>query len=247
MRKPSETLCFVTGASRGIGRAIARRLLAEGYLVGCGYRCQKEAAEELCEEFANAFAVQVDIADREAIRRAIACTEKHFSRKILVLVNNAAIAQEKPFLSITDDDWDRMLGTNLRGAFAFAQEVIPSMRARQWGRIANITSVGGQWGGLNQVHYAASKAALINFTQSMAKLFSADGICTNAIAIGLVATEMSAAELDTEAGREKVRNIPARRLGSVMDVAGTVSFLCSEDAAYITGQTINLNGGMYFG
>ena len=121
------------------------------------------------------------------------------------------------------------------------------MIAQGWGRIINMTSIGGQWGGLNQVHYAASKAGLINLTRSLAKLYSAKGITTNAVAIGLVQTEMSAAELSTSAGQDKVRAIPRGRIGTVQDIAGTVAFLASDQSDYITGQTINVNGGMYFG
>ena len=121
------------------------------------------------------------------------------------------------------------------------------MIANQWGRIVNITSIGGQWGGFNQVHYAASKAALINFTQSIAKIYSKEGITSNAVAIGLVNTDMSNAELDSEEGKKKVENIPVGRVGSIEEIANTVHFLCSEDASYITGQAINVNGGMYFG
>ena len=121
------------------------------------------------------------------------------------------------------------------------------MIKNKWGRIINITSIGGQWGGFNQVHYAASKAALINFTQSLAKIYSHAGVTTNAVAIGLARTDMSGEELDSEKGKKKVENIPIGRVGSIEEIANTVNFLCSKDASYITGQTINVNGGMYFG
>ena len=139
-----------------------------------------------------------------------------------------------------------MMGINLRGPFICAQECLPDMIERGWGRIVNITSIGGQWGGFNQVHYSASKAGLINLTRSLAKLYSGKGVTTNAVAIGLVQTDMSAAELATEAGQEKVMTIPRGRLGTVQDIADTVAFLASDQADYITGQTINLNGGMLF-
>jgi acetoacetyl-CoA reductase/3-oxoacyl-[acyl-carrier protein] reductase len=121
------------------------------------------------------------------------------------------------------------------------------MEAGGWGRIINISSIGGQWGGFNQVHYAAAKAGLINLTRSLAKIYSSSGVTANVIAPGLVETEMSAQELDSEAGREKVRGIPAGRIGSAEEVAQAVVFLASDGAAYITGQSVNLNGGMYFG
>jgi acetoacetyl-CoA reductase/3-oxoacyl-[acyl-carrier protein] reductase len=240
-------IIFVTGASRGIGKGIAELFLVHGHRVAVGYRKNKETAEYLTRKYSNALAVQVDVADRSSIKRAIEATRSHFGHGIEVLVNNGAIAQEKTFLTITDEDWDHMHAVNLRGPFAFTQEVLPDMLDAGWGRIINITSIGGQWGGFNQVHYASAKAGLINFTKSMAKIFSANGITINAVAPGLVATDMSANELQTEAGREKVKNIPAQRLGTVAEVAETVLFLSSKGASYITGQTINVNGGMYFG
>jgi acetoacetyl-CoA reductase/3-oxoacyl-[acyl-carrier protein] reductase len=121
------------------------------------------------------------------------------------------------------------------------------MIQRGWGRIINITSIGGQWGGFNQVHYAASKAGLINLTRSLAKLYSQNGITSNAVAVGLVQTDMSAAELATDAGRAKVKSIPCGRVGTLQDISEAVAFLASDQSDYITGQTINLNGGMYFG
>ncbi len=238
---------FVTGASRGIGRGIAERFLREGDRVAVGYSHNQELAEELASEFSEALAVQVDVCSRESVQTAIRTVIDHFGSPIQVLVNNGAIAQEKPFLSITDEDWDRMIATNLRGPFIFTQEVLPAMTEAGWGRIINIASIGGQWGGVNQVHYAAAKAGLLNLTQSTAKVFSSEGITCNAVSPGLVQTDMSANELQTEAGKEKVKNIPAGRLGTVDEVSSTVYFLSSDEAAYMTGQTLNLNGGMYFG
>jgi acetoacetyl-CoA reductase/3-oxoacyl-[acyl-carrier protein] reductase len=140
-----------------------------------------------------------------------------------------------------------MLDVNLQGAFRTTQELLPNMIEKKWGRIINITSIGGQWGGYNQVHYAVSKAGLISFTQSIAKIYSKDGITSNSIAVGLVATEMSKNELNTKAGKAKVQNIPMGRLGTKEEIAKIALFLASDDASYITGQTINANGGMYFG
>ena len=240
MQSTTNKLVFVTGAAKGIGKAIADTFSQEGYFVAYGYH-RNEVNNDNC------FSVQVDIADRNSIKRAIAKAEAHFDTHISVLINNAAIAQEKDFLTISDDDWESMLNTNLKGAFSFSQEVLPNMIQQRWGRIINITSIGGQWGGFNQVHYAASKAALISLTNSLAKIYSKEGITSNAIAPGLVATEMSAAELNTEAGKEKAKNIPMGRLGSVDEIANIALFLASESSSYVTGQTINANGGMYFG
>jgi NAD(P)-dependent dehydrogenase (short-subunit alcohol dehydrogenase family) len=140
-----------------------------------------------------------------------------------------------------------VLASNLRGPFACCQEVLPDMLERGWGRIINISSVGGQWGGTNQVHYACAKAGLNNLTRSLAKLYSARGVTTNTVSPGLVATGMIATELQTEAGREKVRNIPIGRIATPDEVAHVVAFLASDEASYITGQTVGVNGGMYLG
>ncbi len=238
---------FVTGASRGIGRAIALRLLAAGHRVALGYEHNRELAEDAAEGWSDARVVRVDVASRKSIRDAIRTTEAAFDGAIEVLVNNAAIAQEKPFLELDDDDWDRMLAVNLRSNFAFSQEVLPAMLEAGWGRLIQISSIGGQWGGFNQVHYAAAKAAQINLTRSLAKLYSGSGVTSHAVAVGLAATDMSARELASDAGRAKVDGIPAGRLGTPEEIAAVVDFLASDAAAYLTGQTLNLNGGMSFG
>jgi len=239
-------LALVTGASRGIGRAIAATLLDHGYAVACGYRQERQKAEALAQKHRMAFPVKIDIHDRGSVRKAIAACEKHFRRAIAIVVNNGAIADEKPFATITDADWDRMLETNLRGPFIVAQETLPGMVEHGWGRIVNIVSIGGQWGGMRQVHYAAAKAGLINLTQSLARLYSAQGITSNAVSPGLVATEMVSKELRSKSGRAKLAQIPAGRIARPDEIAAAVAFLCSDDASYITGQTINVNGGMLF-
>ena len=243
-------VALVTGGSRGIGRAIASTLAARGHAVALTYAVSEREARAVADEIGGkggkAIAVKLVAEDRASISRAAGEVRETFG-DISVLVNNAAIAQEKPFLDLTDTDWDRMLAVNLRGPFVCAQEVLPAMVKQGWGRIINISSVGGQWGGMNQVHYACAKAGLNNLTRSLAKLYSAQGVLTNTVAAGLVATAMIANELETAAGKEKVRNIPAGRIATPDEIARLVAFLASEDASYITGQTINANGGMYFG
>ncbi len=243
-------VALVTGGSRGIGRAIAMTLAQRGYVVGLTYATSEREAQEVAEAIGfnggGAPAVRLGAQDRASIVRA-ADEVRRVLGPISVLVNNAATSQEKPFLELTDADWDRMLAVNLRGPFACSQEVLPDMLRQGWGRIINISSVGGQWGGMNQVHYACAKAGLNNLTRSLAKLFSAQGVTANTVAPGLVATEMIANELDTPAGEEKVRSIPIGRLATGDEIARVVSFLASDDAGYVTGQTINVNGGMYLG
>jgi len=243
-------VALVTGGSRGIGRGIAQTLARNGMRVVFTFNEHADAASAIVEELEKdghkALAIQMAAEERSSLVEALELV-RHRWGPVDILVNNAAIAQEKPFDTITDQDWDHMMAVNLRGPFICAQESLPDMIERGWGRIINISSIGGQWGGFNQVHYAASKAGLINLTRSLAKLYSGNGVTTNAVAIGLVQTDMSAAELATESGKEKAKAIPRGRLGTVQDIADAVAFLASEQADYITGQTINLNGGMYFG
>jgi len=242
----AQKLAFVTGASGGIGHAIALRLLAEGYAVACGYYAHKASVTELAKAHPTALAVRVDIHSRASICRALKMARAHYGIPVTIVVNNAGIADERPFAAITDAEWDRVLETNLRGAFIVTQEVLHEMQKMGWGRIINIVSIGGQWGGMRQVHYAAAKAGLISFTHSMAKLYSASGITSNAVAPGLVATDMIKKEVRSKHGKAKIASIPIGRLTTPEEVAGTVAFLASDDAASITGQTININGGLLF-
>jgi len=238
----AKRLALVTGASGGIGRAAVIALLEAGNLVACGYNTNRKGVQATAH--ADAWAVKIDIASRVSVKRAIATCKKHFGRDIDIVVNNAALAQEKPFETITDADWDRILAVNLRGAFIVAQETLPAMQAKRWGRIINITSIGGQWGGMRQVHYAAAKAGLINLTHSLARLYSAHGITANAISPGLVATDMIGKELKSKSGQQKIAQIPAGRIAKPQEIAAAIVYLASNTASYVTGQTLNINGGM---
>lgn len=237
-------VALVTGASRGLGASIAKALLDEGYAVAIGYQHQAEQARALAPDNPMAFPVQMDIGDAASVEKAFSQIAERLG-PVDILVNNAAIAQEKDFLTLTDADWERMFNINLFGAVRCVRQALPGMLERGFGRIINISSVGGQWGGLNQVHYAGTKAALINLTRSLAKLYSKQGITSNAIAPGLVATDMSAAELQRPSGQEKVKKIPLGRLGTPEEIGATVVYLASDEAGYMTGHTININGGMY--
>ena len=239
-----KKIVFVTGGSGGIGESICLKLIKSGFYVAIGYKTNKKAANNLTKKN-DAVAIQVDVSSRKSIKKGIQSCKKFFGQNIDVLINNAAISQEKSFEKISDADWDHMLVSNLRGAFSFSQEVIPHMIKSKWGRIVNVASIGGQWGGRNQIHYAASKAGLINLTISLAKLYSKKGITTNAVSPGLVKTDLIANELKTTSGKNKVKQIPIGRIADTDEVADVVNFLCSNDASYITGQTINVNGGMY--
>ena len=247
--KKLKNIAFVTGASRGIGSAIALRLASDGFMVVVGFHKNKINANKVVEKIkksgSNSIALQINIASQQSISTAF----KKISKlgQIKVLVNNAAISQEKPFLKINEKDFNKMTNTNLKGVFFCIQKALPSMIDKRYGRIVNIASIGGQWGGINQIHYATTKAGILGLTRSIAKTFSSKGITCNAVSPGLVATEMSANEIKTRQGQLKNKQIPIGRIGLDSEIAATVSFLVGPDAAYLTGQTINPNGGMYFG
>jgi len=243
----NSKVVFITGASRGIGHAIAKRLLLDGYKVGLGYNLNCDKVKALSKKYSNGFSIKIDVSNRDSIRNAIKTFKEKCGFSINILINNAGISDENNFLNISDKDFNRMLNVNLRGPFILCQEIIPTMLDNNWGRIVNISSIGGQWGGKNQVHYAAAKAGLINLTRSLSNLYSNYGITSNAIAIGLIETDMSRSEIKSEKGIKKIKNIPIGRIGNLDEISSTVKFLISEDASYITGQTINLNGGMYYG
>lgn len=246
----SNKVALVTGGSRGIGKAISLALARTGVHVALTYNVNNALAEEVAKSITDgngkAMAIQMSVEDRTSVKNAITEVKNRLG-SIDILINNAAIAQEKPFDTINDADWDCMMAVNLRGPFVYCQEVLPEMIKKGCGRIINITSIGGQWGGVNQVHYAAAKAGLISLTRSLAKIYSSQGITTNAVAPGLVGTDMSSNEIESEEGSEKVRNIPMGRIATVEEIAQVVVFLASDNASYVTGQTINVNGGMYFG
>lgn len=245
-----DKIALVTGASRGIGKSIALALAKSGIKVAVGYHYNRELAEQtvqlILSEFGAAVAVKIQVEERESVKNALSTITQAFG-PVNILINNAAIAQEKAFDLITDEDWDAMLAVNLQGPFICAQEVLPFMVSQAWGRIVNITSIGGQIGGLRQVHYATSKAGLIGLTRSLSRVYSANGITTNAIAPGLVETDMTAAELSSKEGAQKVQGIPIGRVAQMDEITAAVLFLISDGASYITGQTVNVNGGMYYG
>jgi NAD(P)-dependent dehydrogenase (short-subunit alcohol dehydrogenase family) len=246
----SKKVVFVTGGSRGIGKGIAIAMARAGAKVAISYNNNKGKAEELFQALEKQGLeithMQMSAEDRASIQRALALIKSKYGA-VDILVNNAAISQEKHFENISDEDWSTMLKVNLQGPFMCAQEILPDMVKNKWGRIINIASVGGQWGGYNQVHYAASKAGLINLTKSLARIYSRQGIMVNAIAPGLVYTDMTNREIRSQSGKEKISNIPMGRVATIEEVAGVAVFLASDAADYISGQTINVNGGMYFG
>lgn len=241
---------LITGSSRGIGRAIALESARSGADIAITYNnqanCAESVATEICKMGSKTLILQVDVSSRVSVQKMISRTLKKFGR-IDVLVNNAGILQQKPFLEITDEDWERMIDINLKGAFICSQEVFSVMQKQEDGIIVNMASSGGQLGGPLAVHYSVSKAGIICFTKSLARIGAPYGIRANCIAPGLIDTEMTQDEIHSEAGQEKIKQIPIQRAGSAKEIAQMVVFLSSEKSAYMTGQTINVNGGLYMG
>jgi 3-oxoacyl-[acyl-carrier protein] reductase len=238
-------VALVTGASRGIGRAIARRLASAGATVVCGARGTnaQPVADEIVAAGGRATAVALDITDPATIEAAVAATLAAHQR-IDILVNNAGITRDQLMLRMKRDDWDAVIQTNLTGAFVCVQAVLKPMVKQRAGRIISITSVVGQSGNAGQANYAASKAGLIGFTKALALEVASRGITVNAVAPGLVETDMTKA-ISEGAHEEWAAKIPLKRLGTPDDIAGAVAFLASDEASYITGQVLAVNGGMY--
>jgi 3-oxoacyl-[acyl-carrier protein] reductase len=242
---------IITGGGRGIGRAITLALAQRKIDVVVTYLTRRDVCEQTAADVraagCEALVVQADVTQRESVRRLVSTVTEKFGR-IDVLVNNAGILQQKPFNTITDEDWDTMLVTNLKSVFLCSQEIMPVMARQRGGAIINISSSGGQLGGMLAVHYAVSKAGVISLTRSLARVGAPDRIRVNCVTPGLIETEMSEKEIRSEVGQQKIsREIPLRRAGLAAEVAGAVVFLATEESAYITGQSINVNGGLYMG
>ncbi len=242
-------VALVTGGSRGLGQAIAVALAREGALVALTYRQQADAAEQVVRQIeaqhGQASALVMDVRSRQSVRAAVQTVEAQWGG-LDVLVNNAGINKPADFDQTTDDDWDEVLAVNLKGPFLCAQEVLPAMRRRGGGSIVNIGSVSGQYGGPRTAHYAASKAGLISLGQVIARFGAKDNIRCNTIAAGLIASEMAESGMQSEAVRKAAAGILLGRLGTPGEVAQVVVFLASPLSSYITAQTINVNGGLYF-
>ena len=242
----NNRIAFVTGASRGIGRACAKALSEAGARVVLGARA-KDKLEELAEEIRaagrEAFVVEMDLASDESIKEAFARTAKEFGAPE-ILINNAGITRDGLALRMKRADWDAVIATNLTGAFLCIQQVLQPMMKARWGRIVNISSVVGQMGNAGQANYSASKAGLLGLTKTLAQEMGSRGITVNAVAPGFVETDMTGV-LPAEVKEKMLGNIPLRRIGTPEDIAGAVVFLAGDAAAYITGHVLDVNGGLY--
>lgn len=233
---------LVTGASRGIGAATAKALAADGWPVGVGYNSGADAAQAVVAEIeaagGQALAVGGDISDTDVVDQLFRQLEERFGT-VLVLVNNAGLRRDNLSPQIKDEDWDAVLDTNLRAAFRMTRRAIPQMLRARHGRIVNIASVVGLRANPGQANYAASKAGLVGMTKTIAAEVARRGVTVNAVAPGLIETDMTA-DLDGEL----LKVVPARRPGTPEEVAACVRFLASDAASYVTGATLTVDGGM---
>jgi len=238
----------VTGGSRGIGRAIAFGLAEAGADVIFTYRDQREEAETVAAQIhklgRRAQALRMDVTDRASVEEAARDAQRF--GKISILVNNAGINKPTDFDKVTDSDWDLILSTNLKGPFICAQVFLPLLANAGGGSIVHIGSVSGQYGGPRTAHYAASKGGLFSLAQVIARFGASMKVRSNVVAAGLIASDMGQAALQAASVQKAAEGILMKRLGQASEVADAVVFLASDASSYITAQTLNVNGGLYF-
>jgi 3-oxoacyl-[acyl-carrier protein] reductase len=244
----SGRVALVTGASQGIGRGCAIELARQGASVALAARNREKlaaVAAEIAAAGGTAHPFELDVASEESIKAGAKAVIEHFG-KVEILVNNAGITRDTLTLRMKRKDWDDVLSTNLTGAFLLTQAVMASMVKGRWGRVINVTSVVGETGQAGQANYAASKAGLIGLTKSLARELASRTITVNAVAPGYIETAMTSV-LTEEQKAANAKYIPLGRVGTDVEVAHAVAFLASEEASYITGHTLDVNGGMYMG
>ena len=246
-----DKLAFVTGGTRGIGKSITLRLLQDGACVVATYNQDSSAADDL-KKYAETMnladslkILNMDVSKRDSVQKVMKSVNANYQR-IDILVNNAGVNKPTDFDEITDEDWDWVMNVNLRGPFICPKESLNLLKASKSASIINIGSVSGQYGGPRTAHYAASKAGLISLSQVFARFLSDYNIRSNTVAAGLIESEMAASGLASAAVSSVTKSILLGRLGSKDEVANLVSFLASDESSYITAQTINVNGGLYF-
>jgi 3-oxoacyl-[acyl-carrier protein] reductase len=236
-----EGCAIVTGGSRGIGAATARALAADGWPVAVNYRSDKDAADDVVAELEKAIAIQGDVGDPACADHLFKTATDELGGPVLVLVNNAGVARDNLALGLTDDEWDQVVNTNLTGAFRLTRRALRPMIKARYGRIVNVASVVGQRANPGQANYAAAKAGLVGFTKTVAAEVARRGVTVNAVAPGFIATDMTAG---LEANHDLLAQVPARRAGTPEEVAACVRFLASDDAGYVTGATLTVDGGL---
>lgn len=238
---------IITGGAQGIGLAISQRFARDGAKVAIwdiDEAAAQRTADELVAAGGKAIACRVDIADRAQVDAAIAAVREAFG-PISILVNNAGISNIVPFLDMTEEQWDRMITINLKGVFHCTQAVIPDMLAAGWGRVVNVSSSSTQSGAPYMSHYVASKGGVIGMTKALALEFADKGITFNNVPPGFIDTPLLRATLNEAAIEAQIEGSPMKRIGRPEDIAAACAFLASEDAGYITGHTLSVNGGRY--
>ncbi len=242
----SKRTALITGASRGIGKACAEVLSLAGYrlvLTARSIEKLQEVASEIAGNGGEVFPLELDLSTRDMIPDAISRAIKEFGR-IDILVNNAGMTKDGLAVRMKPSDWQAVLDTNLSGAFYATQQVLPGMMRERWGRVVNISSVVGEMGNPGQANYVASKAGLIGLTKSLAQELGSRNITVNAVAPGFIETDMTHG-LTPELKQKMIDQTPLRRIGTPQDVAAAVKFLVSEEAGFITGHVLDVNGGIY--
>ena len=242
----SKRTALVTGASRGIGKACAQTLASAGHRVILAARSiekLEETGNRIKDEGGEAFVLGIDLASSQSINSGISKIIKELGR-IDILVNNAGIAKDGLAVRMKQSDWEIVLETNLSGAFYAIQQVLPGMMRERWGRIVNVSSVVGEMGNAGQANYVASKAGLIGLTKSLAHEIGSRSITVNAVAPGFIETDMTQG-LSAELKQKMIDQTPLKRMGTPEDVASAVRFLVSEEASFITGHVLDVNGGIY--
>ncbi|MBL8910035.1 MAG: 3-oxoacyl-[acyl-carrier-protein] reductase [Archangium sp.] len=243
----ANKVALVTGGSRGIGRAIAQTLAKRGATVVISYAGNEAAATETVKSIVDAGgkakAIRFDVADSEACGKAVDDVMKEFSR-LDILVNNAGVAIDGLLMRFKDEDWDKTLDTNLKGAFSLMRAVSRPMMKQKGGSIVNVSSIVGEMGNAGQAAYSASKAGLIGLTKSIARELASRNIRVNCVTPGFITTDMTAG-LNEELKKKMADAIPLSRIGNAEEVANAVAFLASDHASYITGEVLKVNGGMY--
>ena len=246
MEQDNRPVALITGASRGIGKAIAMELAARGITI-IGTATTQGGADQISEYLklkkANGIGMELDVSERESIERLFSEISERF-KEPTILVNNAGITKDNLLMRMKEDEWQSVIDTNLGSMFGVTKLCLRAMTKARWGRVVNISSVVGSSGNPGQTNYAASKAGIEGFTRSLAKEIGSRGITVNSVAPGFIETDMTST-LEGEQVQKLLSQVPLRRLGKPEEIASMVGFLVSEEASYITGETIHVNGGMY--